>query len=94
MNKKEIKKVKKHFMAFLAIFLILFILLGIQILFINLNGAYYGKWFQKYYSFLKNNSVYPKQKSIFFSFIVFGIASFYYLIKFLILKAKNKKQKK
>ena len=65
MNKKEIKKVKKHFMAFLAIFFILFILLGIQILFINLNSAYYGKWFQKYYSFLKDNSVYPKQKSFF-----------------------------
>lgn len=89
MNRKEIKKTKKILKTFLIAFLIFTILLGIQILFVNLNGTYYGNCFQKYFSFLKDNSVYPKQKSIFFGFIGFGIVSLYYSIKVLVLKYES-----
>ena len=56
-----------------------------------MNGTYYGNWFQKYVSFLKDDSVYSKRKS-FFALFVFSVSSvLYYLLKLLIIKLKDKR---
>jgi len=90
MNKKIYKKNLKNLKTFLLLFAVSTILLLIQILLINLNGAYYGNWYQKYISFLMDNSIYPKQKSVFFLFIVSVCLVIFYSIKILIFKLITK----
>lgn len=94
MNKKEYKRSIKNIKSLLGLLSASIVLLLIDILIININGAYYGNRFQKYVSFLKDNSVYPKRKVFFLLFIVSVLAIIYYLIKVLILKLADTRKKK
>ena len=96
MNKKEYKRSIKNIKSILGLLSVSIVLLLIDILIININinRAYYGNRFQKYVSFLKDNSVYPKRKAFFLLFIVSVLAIIYYLIKVLILKLADTRKKK
>ena len=94
MNKTECKRSIKNIKSLLRLLSASIVLPLIDVLIININGAYYGNWFQKYVSFLKDNSVYPKRKVFFLLFIVSVLTIIYYLIKVLILKLADTRKKK
>lgn len=77
MNKTEYKRSIKNIKSLLGLLSASIVLLLIDVLIININGAYYGNWFQKYVSFLKDNFVYPKRK-VFFTLHCFS--TYYYLL--------------
>ena len=52
MNKTEYKRSIKNIKSLLGLLSASIVLLLIDVLIININGAYYGNWFQKYVSFI------------------------------------------
>ena len=94
MNKTEYNRSIKNIKSLLGLLSVSIVLPLIDVLIININGAYYENWFQKYVSFLKDNSVYPKRKVFFLLFIVSVLTIIYYLIKVLILKLADARKKK